>query len=74
MAVIPPYYQNNIEGTKKDNAFRTLQGAMAWMDKKPGTTGTIYFIPNDGDLAFVVMRCLDGHIEEEPTTLVKPGA
>ncbi len=73
MAVSPPYYQTNIEGTKKDNAFRTLQGAMARMEKEPKVTGTIYFVPDDGDLAFVAMRYFEGEISVEPTTLIKPG-
>jgi hypothetical protein len=72
LAVSPPYYQTNIEGTRKDNAFRTLQGAMARMEKEPKVTGTIYFVPAEGDQAYVLMRYLEGEIEEDVTTLVKP--
>lgn len=72
MAVDPPYFQTSIEGTKKDNAFRTLQGAMARMEKQPDVTGTIYFVPAEGDQAYVLIRYLEGEIEEDATTLVKP--
>lgn len=72
MAISPPYFQTNIEGTEKDNAFRTLQGAMARMEKERNVTGTIYFVPAEGDQAYVLIRYLDGEIEEDTTTLVKP--
>lgn len=64
--VAAPYFQTNIENTKKDNAFRTIQGAMAWMDSQPDVTGTIYYIPtDDSDLAFVAIRYEDGVITEQ---------
>jgi hypothetical protein len=65
MTISPPYFQTHIEDSKKDNAFRTLQGAMAWMEKHPDVTGTIYYLPPLGDLAYIVMEYTDGDIEEK---------
>jgi hypothetical protein len=65
----PPYYQTSIEGVRKDCAFETLQGAMAWMDKEPDRTGTIYFIPSKtSELAFVALRYEDGDITYQGMT------
>ena len=64
--ITAPYYQTNIENTKRDSAFRTIQGAMAWMLKHPNVTGTIYFIPsNDSQIAYVAMRYENGEVTEQ---------